>query len=182
MPEGSRPAPRFTLRRAGQNRGMRSTLALPAAAAFVALGAAAGCGGGSHTAATTTAPVTTATPVGAGSAEISRNWTRFFSPATPVSEKVKLLQDGQQFAAAIRAASRSPQARELSVKVVRATPMTPTHADVVYNLSLGGKPLLVHQNGVAVRTHGVWQVGEESFCKLAALQGTKLPPCAKMTP
>jgi hypothetical protein len=160
---------------------MRSLLALPAVAAVLVVAAAAS-GGGNHTAATTTAPATTTTAVRPGAAEISRNWTRFFSPSTPVAEKVKLLQNGPQFAAAIRAASRSPQAKKLSVKVLRATPKTPQHADVVYDLSLGGKPLLVHQNGVAIRTHGVWQVGEETFCKLAALQGTKLPPCTKMTP
>jgi len=161
---------------------VRSTLALPAAAALLLLAAAAGCGGGKHTAATTTAPGTTTTAVQPGAAEISRNWTRFFNPSTPVSEKVKLLQNGPRFAAAIRAASRSPQAKKLSVKVLSARARTPTSADVVYDLSLAGKPLLVRQNGVAVRTHGVWQVGEETFCKLAALQGTKLGACKKMTP
>lgn len=161
---------------------MRSTLALPAAAALLALAAAAGCGGGKHTTATTAAPGTTTTAARPGVAEISRNWKRFFSPSTPVPEKVKLLQNGPRFAAAVRAASRSPQAKQLSVKVLQARAKTPTSADVVYDLSLGGKPLLVHQNGVAVRTNGVWQVGEETLCKLAALQGTKLAACTKMTP
>lgn len=159
---------------------MRSLLALPAAAALLAL-AAAGCGGGGNHASGTTTPTTT-TAGGADATEISRNWTRFFSPSTPVDEKVKLLQNGSQFAAAIRAASRSPQAKHLSAKVLSATPKTATHADVVFDLSLGGKPLLVHQSGVAIRQNGVWKVGEESFCTLAALQGTKLASCTKMTP
>ena len=79
-------------------------------------------------------------------------------------------------------AVRSPQAKKLSAKVLEATAKTSTHANVVYDLSLGGKPLLVHQTGVAVRVGGVWKVGEESFCKLAVLQGTTLAPCTKMTP
>jgi len=144
---------------------------------FVAVAtlALAGCGGGGNHAATT-APAATVT------AQVARSWTRFFDPATPVPEKVKLLQNGRQFAAAVGAAARSPEAKKLSVKVISATRTSPAHANVVYDLFLSGKPLLVHENGAAVLTDGVWQVGEGSFCKLAKLQGTRLPACTKMTP
>jgi len=153
------------------NPGMRRKLALLAVAAL----ALAGCGGGNHRATTTASAATTA-------AEVRSAWTRFFAPATPAAEKVKLLQNGRQFAAAVRAAAASAEAKKLSVKVVGVTTTSPAHANVVYDLFLSGKPLLVHANGVAVRTDGVWQVGEASFCKLAKLQGTRLPACTKMTP
>ena len=138
---------------------------------------AAGCGG-SHKAATTT---TGSTAPAAPDPAIARNWEAFFSPATSPPEKAKLLQNGSRFTAVLRSAAQLPQAKQLSVRVLHVT-QNGAHANVVFTVLLAGKPVLVHQRGVAVLEDGVWQVADASFCKLAALEGATPAACTKMKP
>jgi hypothetical protein len=112
---------------------------------------------------------------------IAANWEAFFSPKTPVDQKIKLLQDGQQVASFVKAQATSPLAAQASAKVTSVTLVSSTRAKVVYTILENGKPALPNQKGVAVYQDGTWKVGLASFCSLMALENggkTSLLPSA----
>jgi hypothetical protein len=110
-------------------------------------------------------------------AQVVHVWTTFFAGTTPAPKKVQLLQNGQQFAAIIKAQAGSSLARQTRVTVTKVTFVSSTRAKVVYTIYLAGKPALKNQIGLAVRVGGTWKVGDASFCALLALEGSKPPPC-----
>ena len=146
-------------------------------AAVIAVGAAAGCGGGKKPGSST---ATTTTPA-AQKAEITRVWQRFFAGSTSAPDKVKLLENGSQFAGALEAAAKSPLAKQSGAKVGRVTLLGPAKAKVVYAILLAGKPVLSHRQGTAVKVDGQWKVGTASFCQLLALQGGAPKACANLS-
>jgi hypothetical protein len=109
--------------------------------------------------------------------QIRHNWLAFFSGATPPAKKVRLLQNGQRFAAVIEAQAKSPLATQVHATVRSVTLKGKARATVRYTITLAGKPVLENQTGEAVRSHGTWQVGYRSFCALLALQGATPPAC-----
>jgi hypothetical protein len=144
------------------------------------------CGGNSPSSSNTSQPATSA-PASAGASgnavsQITANWETFFSPASSVSKRVSLLQDGTQVQSAVQSLLGSSFASQASAKVTNVTVNSPTQATVTYNILLSGKPVLKNQTGTAVLENGIWKVGVSSFCSLAALANggktTGLPaPC-----
>lgn len=173
-------------------------LAVAGASMAIALAATA-CS--STTSSSTSAPATTsappatsaspsASPSGAGGgastgavAQIKANWTKFFAPSTPASERVKLLQNGDKFASAISDFAKSPMAQGVSSTVTSVVLTSPTQADVKYNIVAGGQTMASNQTGTAVLEGGTWKVGDKSFCGLlsdaAPIMGTAVPPACK---
>jgi hypothetical protein len=154
----------------------------PATLSALALSAAlaAGCGGGSGSSSTgtgTAQTTATATSEAAPTAAIRRNWAAFFDGRTPVSRRVALLQDGQRFARAIKAQSSTPVANRTGAKVSSVKLTDPSHAAVVYTISVAGHAVLKDRHGTAVLQSGTWKVGDQSFCRLLGLQGTPVPGC-----
>ena len=114
-------------------------------------------------------------------AKIIADWKAFFSSKTPASEKVKLVQDGSQFAQVIKAQAGSPMAQGVTASVSSVTlNKAMTRATVVYTISIDGKPALANQKGSAVLQAGTWKVGALSFCALLLLEGSagKIPVCS----
>jgi hypothetical protein len=120
----------------------------------------------------TSAPATSASAAASGSAAalITSNWEAFFSAKTPVAKRVALLQNGQVFAAVIRAQAKSSLASSASAKVTKVTVTSPSQAKVTYSILVGGTPALSNQSGVAVYQNGTWKVGLASFCGLLTLE------------
>jgi hypothetical protein len=131
----------------------------------------AGCGGGSQKA----AHKATRSPVAA----ITSNWEAFFSPKTPASKRVGLLENGQAFAQVIKAGEANPLAKSVAAKVSKVT-VAPSgkSATVVYTVTLGGKPALSNEKGQAVLQNGTWKVGTSSFCTLLKLESVSTPACS----
>jgi hypothetical protein len=103
-------------------------------------------------------------------AQIKANWEKFFDASTPVTEKVKLLQNGAALESAIKAFANFPLANGIGAKVTNVTVSSATKAAVTYNLtSSSGGALLSGQKGVAVYQDGTWKVGDESLCGLFRL-------------
>ena len=103
-------------------------------------------------------------------AQIKANWEKFFDASTPVTEKVKLLQNGAALESAIKAFASFPLASGIGAKVTNVTVSSATKAAVTYNLtSSSGGALLSNQKGVAVYQDGAWKVGDESLCGLFRL-------------
>ena len=121
------------------------------------------------------APSSAASSPGTGStadaaAQITANWEKFFAASTPVTEKVKLLQNGTALESAIKTFANFPLASGIGAKVTNVTVTSPTKAAVTYNLtSSGGSALLSNQKGVAVYQDGTWKVGDQSLCGLFRL-------------
>lgn len=109
---------------------------------------------------------------------IRQNWVAFFDPSTPAAQKAKLLQNGQKFAPVIKAQAGSPLAKKTAAKVKSVTLDDPSHATVVYTVTLAGKPVLKNRTGRAVRVNGTWKVGDRSFCAILGLQGSPPAGCA----
>jgi len=136
---------------------------------------------GSGTSPATSAPASpsaTATGASSGSAvsQITANWTAFFSPKTPVSKRVSLLQNGSAFASTIQAQAGSALASTASAKVTKVTVTSASQAKVTYDVLLAGTPALKNQSGVAVLQNGTWKVGDASFCGLLTLENSGKPP------
>ena len=113
------------------------------------------------------------------STEIRRDWVKFFSGKTSATEKIKLLQNGQQFAPVIKAESNSPFAKGAGATVSKVKLVSATRANVVYTITISGQPVLKNQTGVAVRQNNVWKVGIPSFCSLLGLEKVSVPACPK---
>lgn len=136
------------------------------------LAVSAGCGSSSHSSKAKSSSAT-------AEAQIKQNWVAFFSPSTPASAKISLLQNGAQFAPVINAQAKSPLAKESSAKVTAVKLTGPTTATVTYTVLLAGKPALPNAAGNAVKTGSTWQVSDASFCQLLKLEGSAPPFCPK---
>jgi hypothetical protein len=160
------------------------------------LALAAACGGSSGTT-TTTGPATTASPTtsagpttsvtgpstttytpapGSTEATIKTNWEKFFNGTLPVTDKVGLLENGQQYTSQLDAQAASPLAKGATASVSAITLISPTQATVTYSILVGGQPALPNQSGQAVLQDGVWKVSAQSFLALLQLeQGGSTP-------
>ena len=127
----------------------------------------AACGGSSH-------PTSSSGPD--AQAQIKSAYVKFFSSKTAVSEKTKLLENGEQVKPVIRAFASNPLASNVSATVSSVTLEGQNKAKVVYVVKFGGASL-PKQTGVAVRQNGTWKVGDASLCKLIALGGTTPSAC-----
>jgi hypothetical protein len=153
---------------------MRAAIASVASAALLL--AASGCGGGGSSSGAST-PTTTPSSPAAQRAEIKRVWEQFFSGTSSGPQKVALLQNGDAFRKVIDAQVRSPLAKQSSATVTRVTLSGPARASVLYTIELSHNPVLKNQRGTAVKVDGAWKVGQGSFCRLLALQGSVPNPC-----
>ena len=150
-----------------------------------ALGASlAACGSSSSTTSSApSSPSATSTSSGASSASsaektIAANWTAFFSPKTPVDQRVSLLQNGSTFASLIKAQASSSLASQASAEVTKVTVTSSSQATVIYTVLLAGTPALKNQKGVAVYQDGTWKVGLASFCGLLTQENSGKTPSA----
>jgi hypothetical protein len=178
------------LRSTGRRIFLAPALGLALAAAITACSSSSSSS--SSSSAATSAPATTAsaatgTPAAGSSsggsaaaiAAIKTNWAAFFNSSTPNSKRVQLLQNGSQFATAIKAFASSPLAAAVSSKVDSVTMTSSSQANVKYDLTAAGQSVASGQTGTAVLQNGVWKVGDGVFCSLlkqgAAILNIKVP-------
>jgi chitodextrinase len=115
-------------------------------------------------------PAVSVTPDSGGATsavpQIKANWTTFFSPATPASKRVQLLQNGSAFESSVRAFASSPLAAAVTSKIDSVTLSAVTQAKVKYDLSSGKATVASGATGTSVLQDGTWKVGDEVFCGL----------------
>src|SRR5260370_41783223 len=111
------------------------------------------------------------------------NWEKFFASSTPVSERVKLLQNGSKFASAINSFSSNPLAQGVSSTVSSVSVTSSTEAAVKYNIDAAGQTMASNQSGKPVLEGGAWKGRDASLCNLlsaaAPLMNIKVPPACK---
>jgi purine-cytosine permease-like protein len=143
-------------------------LACAASLAMAACGSSGSSSPPSPSASPTSAPPASSSPSAAASgnavAEITANWTTFFSGKTPFSKRITVLQNGSTFASEIQSSSGYPGASSSA------------EANVTYDILLLGTPVLSNQKGVAVLQDGTWKVGDASFCSLLTLENSGKTP------
>lgn len=110
-------------------------------------------------------------------ARIIADWDAFFSGSAPVSRKVALLQNGEEFAKVVTAQASSPIVKGIGARVSTVTLTSLTKAAVTYSLTIGGKPVLANLKGESVLQSGTWKVADQSFCSLLSLEQVKAPGC-----
>jgi hypothetical protein len=136
--------------------------------------AVAACGGGTPKGGSSSSAGSSASASAKASnpatGRITANWETFFNAKTPTAQRVKLLQNGQQFAAVLKAQASSPLASQATAKVARVSVVSATQAKVTYTVLLAGTPALSNRAGTAILQGGVWKVGDASFCGLLALE------------
>jgi hypothetical protein len=158
-------------------------------AGLAACGDGGGGGGGSASptrspSATATGPPSTRSPSGSPSAtaeqQVRQNWEKFFSPTTPLPQKVSLLENGQRLQPLLTAFSGDPRVGQVTAKVQSVTLTSVTTAHVRYSLSLRGSVVLPSASGTSVLQDKVWKVSDESLCALINLNNTSgaaIPGC-----
>jgi hypothetical protein len=139
----------------------------------------AACSGNSATSSAHTAtkpkPTPAAQPTTGAAAEsvVKSTWIEFFNGAVPIPKRLKLLQNGQEFASFVR----SQQKTSLGSLVFQASATVSGvklqsalgQATVTYTILLGGKPLEKNLQGTAIYSKGQWQVADGTFCSLLRL-------------
>jgi hypothetical protein len=133
---------------------------------------------------------TTGSPLPAGSqttsgpdaaASVKADWTEFFDPATPIAERLALLQDGAKFKSYLQVQAR-PGLAHLTTEQVTDVTVIGMSAMVTYNILVDGHTAsaLTGQSGQATFNAGTWQVSDTDFCSLLTLEnkGKPVPGCA----
>lgn len=117
----------------------------------------------------------------AAKAQVTANWEKFFDPATPITEKAKLLQNGDVLLPVLQGFSQDPRVGQVQAKVSGVTFTDATDATVTYALSLQGSVVEPNATGQAVLDNGTWKVGRATLCGLltqaAGASGTPIPGC-----
>jgi hypothetical protein len=134
----------------------------------------------SSPASTAATPATSASSGSAGSSstsatgQIKTNWEEFFNGKTSVANRVALLQNGQTFAAVLKAQSGTSLTSSATATVTAVVIESATTATVSYSVGISGASLN-NQTGTAVLQDGVWKVGDISFCQLLTLENAGTP-------
>jgi hypothetical protein len=87
-----------------------------------------------------------------------------------------VLQNGDKFAAIIKAQAGSGLASTAGAKVTAVVVNSATSATVSYDITLSGATALANQTGTAVYEDGIWKVGDISFCQLLKLENNGTAP------
>jgi hypothetical protein len=137
---------------------------------------AVACGSEEQAATTTAAPTTIIAPVTTTVALsetdlIASNWEAFFAAATPVLDKVALLEKGDAHQAELAAWATNPAATGVSVLVTDVKVNADGTADVTFDVVSGGATVLTGETGTAVLDDGAWKVSETSFAGMMAAMG-----------
>ncbi|MFI8767340.1 hypothetical protein ACIGN6_20830 [Streptomyces sp. NPDC053792] len=166
-----------------ERRGGRSRLAVLGAVAVLGLAPAlVSCsddGGGKTGGTVSSSPPPADQPAdpAAAKAQITKNWTAFFDPNTPVAEKVKLLENGEQMRPVLGAFAGDKNAAMTSAKVTGIEFTSATDANVTYDLLVGGAPALPGSQGTSVLQNDTWKVSVKTLCGLVELSGVTVPGC-----
>ena len=113
---------------------------------------------------------------GNAKAQITANWEAFFNGSTGAAKKISLLQNGDKFAAIIKAQAGSGLASTAGAKVTAVVLNSATSATVSYDITLSGATALANQTGTAIYEDGIWKVGDVSFCQLLKLENNGTAP------
>ncbi|MET8540391.1 hypothetical protein ABZW03_07020, partial [Kitasatospora sp. NPDC004799] len=138
--------------------------------------------------AVTTAP---ATPAGtapadpaAAKTEIAANWEKFFDPATPITDKAKLLQGGDALLPVLQGFSQDPRVGQVQAQVKGVEFTDASDATVTYSLSLQGNEVEPNATGQSVLDNGTWKVSRSTLCGLLTEAGgataTPIPGCSNI--
>jgi hypothetical protein len=138
--------------------------------------ALAGCGGSNKGSVSTLKSSTTIENPAAEKTQIKNAYVKFFAGTTSLSDRVAVLQNGEQFRPLIKAFANNPLAKNVSAKVSSVTLQGANKAKVVYVVTFAGTSL-PKQTGTAVRQNGTWKVGFASLCKLVSLGGATPSAC-----
>ncbi|MQY19916.1 hypothetical protein [Nocardia macrotermitis] len=155
-----------------------ATRALTVCALAALLTGTAACGGSDKESGGT--PSSTRAP--SVTEAVSSTYQRFFNGSTTADQKIALLENGQAFAATIKAQAGSAMAKSTTATVSNVASSGTDHADVTFTILFDGKPALAGQSGTAVRTDGAWKVTAATFCALLTLEGNPPPVCATPAP
>ena len=155
-----------------------SAAGAPSASAAGSSSAAASAPPSSSAPASASAPSSSAPAAAGGNAkaQITANWEAFFNGSTGAAKKISVLQNGDKFAAIIKAQAGSGLASTAGAKVTAVVVNSATSATVSYDITLGGATALANQTGTAVYEDGIWKVGDISFCQLLKLENNGTAP------
>ncbi|MGF1429604.1 hypothetical protein [Kitasatospora sp. LaBMicrA B282] len=153
-----------------------STPSSPSASASPSTSASPSSAAASPSSTTPSPSGTAPADVAAATAQVTQNWQSFFSPATPISAKAALLQNGDQLMPLLQSFANDPRISQVSAQVTSVQFTSATTAAVTYNLALQGQVVQPNAAGQAVLDHGVWKVSQSTLCALVAQSGASSAP------
>lgn len=152
---------------AGRRRVPAAALLLTAAALSGALGACSSDTTSSSSPSPTSQSGTFDTAT--ATRQVTKTWETFFSKDTPLAQKAALLENGSQFATALKAFGANPMVGQVTADVKSVTFPSTTKADVTYSISLNGQVVESSMAGNAVYQNGKWLVADTTLCGLLQL-------------
>ncbi|MFJ8621450.1 hypothetical protein ACIRD3_01220 [Kitasatospora sp. NPDC093550] len=118
----------------------------------------------------------------AAKTEITANWEKFFAPDTPIPDKAKLLQGGDELLPVLQGFSQDPRVGQVQAKVSDVAFTDASDATVTYSLSLQGTVVEPSASGQSVLENGTWKVSRSTLCGLltqaGGASGTPIPGCS----
>jgi hypothetical protein len=139
-------------------------------------GSLAGCGDSSTTTPSFIVPSTDQLPPPADQDSIAAAFVMFFDGTRPASDRIALLESGEQYAQDLETLASSPAGTKISVSISSISLASPTEADVKYSLLVDGQPMLTDQTGTAVLQNGEWKVAATTFQSLLAFVRSSASP------
>ena len=119
----------------------------------------------------------TPSQISSAKADINSNWQTFFGAKTSLANRENLLQNGTEFAQIIEGEFAALGQTSFSSTINSTSLTTPTAANVVYTVTVGGHAVLQNEAGSALKINGVWKVSDATLCQLLALDGSKPAVC-----
>lgn len=107
---------------------------------------------------------------------LREQWTEFFNGKTPYADRVRLLQNGNQFQTYFAQHSQDPNVQHLGAKVTNVQFANAGLAHVTFTLYEGSKPVAQHLSGTALLNQSNWQVSAQTFCSVVTKYGQPKPP------
>jgi hypothetical protein len=113
--------------------------------------------------------------------QITRNWQKFFDPATSTKDKQAVLENGDRMGPVLQAFSGDQRGGQVQAEVTKVEFTSPARATVTYTLMLQGATALPNASGTAVEQNGTWKVSVNTLCALVGMSGnasaSALPGC-----
>lgn len=130
----------------------------------------AACGSSGSPATSSSAAPSATMSSNADAAAVTQVWQSFFSKDTPIAQKESLLENGTTtMKPAVQAFAADPRVGQASATVQKVTFPSSSEADVTYQISLNGAPVMGGMAGKAVKVNGNWLVSDSTLCGLLQL-------------
>lgn len=108
-------------------------------------------------------------------AKIKQSWGHFFDSKTGLSQRIRLLQNGQKFDSYLLLHQKSFQQADIASTVSKVQIANDRKATVTFSITRHGKPVVSDATGMAYYHAARWQVSTATYCTVVTRYGQPKP-------